>query len=354
MSGVENRNIGLDLIRSVAIIMVLISHSRNILHYDSLVLGEGMWRLSVFGFYGVELFFVLSGFLIGRILIKKLTSEDVSNFANILLLLKKFWLRRWFRTIPLYILMLVMNYVLFSFSNGIESLKNIPLWRYLFFLQDYNIVSLGFFPESWSLTVEEWFYLIVPIILVIFLVMSIRIIYVLYVGDDNLMWDSDIRKNTFLRLDSLGTGVMFAYLFEKKNTIFDVFSSKKALIFGLCGIIVNMLIYVNDRAFVESLYAKTILFNIVTISWGAVMCYSYNMKIEQNFGGVIMFLSKISYAVYLVHLPIVAYVTEYTLNVHSMIYKGMLYCCTWLLVFIVSYFVHKYYEYPIMNLRDKL
>lgn len=301
MSGVENRNIGLDLIRSVAIIMVLISHSRNILHYDSLVLGEGMWRLSVFGFYGVELFFVLSGFLIGKILIKKLTSEDVSNFANILLLLKKFWLRRWFRTIPLYILMLLMNYVLFSFSNGIESLKNIPLWRYLFFLQDYNIVSLGFFPESWSLTVEEWFYLIVPIILVIsyrycknisftiilviILVMSIRIIYVLYVGDDNLMWDSDIRKNTFLRLDSLGTGVMFAYLFEKKNTIFDVFSSKKALIFGLCGIIVNMLIYVNDRAFVESLYAKTILFNIVTISWGAVMCYSYNIKIEQNFGG---------------------------------------------------------------------
>lgn len=145
MEKMTNRNIGLDLIRSMAIIMVLISHSRGIFHSDTSILGEGMWRLSICGFYGVELFFVLSGFLIGRILIKMLASEEITDYKGIWLFLRKFWVRRWFRTIPLYLLMLVVNCLLFCFISGVENLKSIPLWRYFFFLQNYNPVSLGFF-----------------------------------------------------------------------------------------------------------------------------------------------------------------------------------------------------------------
>ena len=368
MSEFTNRNIGLDLIRAMAIIMVLISHSRHILHADSFLLGDGMWRLSVCGFYGVELFFVLSGFLIGRILIKMLTSGNINNWANILLFLKEFWVRRWFRTIPLYILMFIVNYVLF-FGGNSEHI-HIPLWKYLLFWQNYDPVSLSFFPESWSLCVEEWFYVTIPITLtisykyrknvsfvivsVILLVTFARIIYVLYVGSDNLMWDYQIRRNTFLRLDSLGIGMILACIFLQKKA-FEIFSSKQALILGLCGILFNMFLFMNNREFVESIYAKTVLFNTTSISWGLVMCYAYNIKIEQKFGGGgITLLSKISYSVYLIHLPIVAFVAEYTLNIHSMIYKGLLYCCTWILVFILSYFMYRYYEYPIMNLRDKV
>ena len=65
----DNRNIGLDVIRTIAIFMVIVSHGRHILHFDSVIFGQGLWRLSIFGYYGVELFFVLSGFLIGRILV---------------------------------------------------------------------------------------------------------------------------------------------------------------------------------------------------------------------------------------------------------------------------------------------
>lgn len=301
MEKMTNRNIGLDLIRSMAIIMVLISHSRGIFHSDTSILGEGMWRLSICGFYGVELFFVLSGFLIGRILIKMLASEEITDYKGIWLFLRKFWVRRWFRTIPLYLLMLVVNCLLFCFISGVENLKSIPLWRYFFFLQNYNPVTLGFFPESWSLSVEEWFYLIVPIILavaykslrnvpfaitmVVILVMFMRIIYVLYIGNENLAWDSDIRKNTFLRLDSLGIGMMFAYVFSRKESIFRLFFSGKSLFFGLLGIGLNMFLYVNTKEFIDTLYAKTVLFGITSISWGLVMCYAYNLKIKHKFGG---------------------------------------------------------------------
>lgn len=301
MEKMTNRNIGLDLMRSMAIIMVLIAHSGGMFHSENSIFGEGMWRLFIFGVYGVELFFVLSGFLIGRILIKMLTSEKIADCRDIIWFLRKFWVRRWFRTIPLYLLMLVVNCLLFCFISGVENLKSIPLWRYFFFLQSYNPVSSGFFPESWSLSVEEWFYLVVPIILVVaykkfknipltiimvvLFVMSMRIIYVLYIGSENVSWDSDIRKNTFLRLDSLGIGMMFAYVFSKKANVFRLFFSLPSLFLGLVGILINMFLFVYTPEFMNTLYAKTLFLDITSISWGVVMCYAYSIEIKHRFGG---------------------------------------------------------------------
>ena len=366
----SNRNIGLDLIRSIAIIMVLIAHSGGIFHNDISIVGEGMRRLSICGVYGVELFFVLSGFLIGRILIKMLISEEITDRKGIWLFLRKFWVRRWLRTIPLYLLMLVANCLFLYFISGIENLKSIPLWRYFFFLQSYNPVSLGFFPESWSLSVEEWFYLIVPIllvvayksfnnipltiILVVLLVMFIRIIYVLYIGSENLAWDSEIRKNTFLRLDSLGIGLMFAYVFIKKESIFRLFFSKTLLFLGILGIVLNMFLHINSKEFINALYLKTLFFDITSISLGMVMCYVYNMKIKHSFGRTISVISKISYSVYLIHFPIVVCAANYAWGINSTLYRCVICFCAWIIIFTLSFLLYKYYEYPVMTLRDKI
>ena len=87
----ESRNVWLDACRSLAIILVLLSHGRHFLTpvWD----GAAIFRIG--GFLGVELFFVLSGFLIGGIVARDFErSVDGSGWLH------KFFLRRWLRTLP--------------------------------------------------------------------------------------------------------------------------------------------------------------------------------------------------------------------------------------------------------------
>src|SRR5262245_22239735 len=136
---------GLDLLRSLAILAVLVSHGR---HFVTPYIAE-LEHLRLFGFFGVELFFVLSGFLIGSILLRGVECFDQRKN------LTAFLLRRWLRTLP--------NYYLFLAINGLVALvlgQAIPhFFAYLFFLQNIADRHPAFFGEAWSLAVEEWFYL---------------------------------------------------------------------------------------------------------------------------------------------------------------------------------------------------
>ena len=113
---------------------------------------------------GVDMFFVLSGFLIGNILLKEINKTNAFGVKG----LTTFWKRRWFRTLPNYYLILAANY--FIVKTGIihEDINQFN-WRFLFFLQNFNSSFYGFFWESWSLTIEECFYFFSPILLIIFI-----------------------------------------------------------------------------------------------------------------------------------------------------------------------------------------
>ena len=103
----EKRYPGLDLARSIAIALVVFSHSLWIsTHYPPVI----SWLMQFSGTIGVEIFFVISGFLIGRILYKLIHKEDYS-LATILSFLK----RRWFRTLPNYYLILIVNIIIWWF-----------------------------------------------------------------------------------------------------------------------------------------------------------------------------------------------------------------------------------------------
>src|SRR5690606_10309411 len=91
---------GLDIMRAIAIMTVLISHS------SQFILDGSSSLMYHSGVAGVEIFFVLSGFLIGGILIKVFQKEySLNNILN-------FWKRRWIRTIPNYYLALLINAVI--------------------------------------------------------------------------------------------------------------------------------------------------------------------------------------------------------------------------------------------------
>ena len=141
------RIFGLDVMRAIAILLVLFSHTSLLMfpETESIILTV----IRFFGAIGVDIFFVLSGFLVGRILIDIIYKTEFSskNLVN-------FWIRRWFRTIPAYFLVLTVLVLARQITQG-----NLGAFSYKFYLFIQNLYSVHprFYPEAWSLSVEEWF-----------------------------------------------------------------------------------------------------------------------------------------------------------------------------------------------------
>lgn len=132
---------GLDVVRAAAVSMVVLTHTFT--------------NLQTLGVAGVELFFALSGYLVGGVFLKGIERDQRVSFAKIL----KFCQRRWARTIPNYALFLVIWYgVVPPYHVGATDLA-----RYVFFLQNLYTPIPAFFIASWSLAVEEWFYVVLPL-----------------------------------------------------------------------------------------------------------------------------------------------------------------------------------------------
>ncbi len=152
---VENRDhriFGLDVMRFIAIFMVLIGHSKMLLPVQYKPIFDGILL------DGVAIFFVLSGFLIGKILIKQLETSE-ANLSGLV----HFWKRRWMRTLPAYlvVLLFLMIYTLVFIPSNFPS----DWWKYFLFSQNLINERNEFFAESWSLSIEEWFYLTIPLLI---------------------------------------------------------------------------------------------------------------------------------------------------------------------------------------------
>jgi peptidoglycan/LPS O-acetylase OafA/YrhL len=150
----------LDGLRAVAILLVLCRHIFCFLPPGWLC------QLTEMGWIGVDLFFVLSGFLIGGIL---LDQRDATNYYQV------FYLRRFFRIVPLYALLVLPGLLALSFGLqshfGAHSLARqsaLNVWPCLFFVQNfYSLFNLDlpkYLGPTWSVAVEEQFYLLLPLL----------------------------------------------------------------------------------------------------------------------------------------------------------------------------------------------
>jgi peptidoglycan/LPS O-acetylase OafA/YrhL len=148
---------GLDLLRALAIALVVVQHAALFFYlcYGS----PKIWTKT--GDIGVTLFFALSGYLIGDILIDQGSAMGDARVAA------RFWLRRALRTLPSYVLFIGVNV---GFWYAFQRARGYPspwplLPRYFLFLQNFAATQAWFFPESWSLSVEEWVYVAFPLFL---------------------------------------------------------------------------------------------------------------------------------------------------------------------------------------------
>lgn len=313
---------------------------------------------------GVELFFVLSGFLIGSILIKEFNTKKSFDLTS----LTNFWKRRWFRTLPNYYLILLINFLLIKYNvidGKIESFN----FKFLFFLQNFSTGFTDFFWESWSLSVEEWFYISIPLLIILFsrffnkkttlniVIITLIITPLLYrisISDmsvDSFWWDINFRKVVLTRLDAIGYGVLAAYL-KFYYPSFWVKNQNRMFITGL-GIFITIL-YIQSEP--NTFYSKTLYLSLTSIGAMLLLSKADSLKtIKYNtLKRIVTHISKISYAMYLVNLALVAQVIDHNFPPQNNLEKFYLYLLYWSATIILSTLLFHFFEKPMMNLRDRI
>ena len=318
----SERLYGLDHLRSLAIILVLMYHYRAFKHPD--------WidHIGQFGWTGVDLFFVLSGFLISSQLFKEM--EDKGNLH-----LKTFYIKRFFRIIPPFLFTLFL-YFTFPFFRERESLP--PLWKFITFTQNYglDVIDKGTFSHAWSLCIEEQFYLFLPMLLwmlrkvkmfqymvvftlgIILFSLIIRIITwneLMKIPDRNSLdfwklWYMKIYYPTHSRLDGLGVGVLTGYTMQYSSGIKKSIHRNGNILF-LAGLTLLGISFWMCRE-QASKEASTFGFILVAVSYGIIVLAAVS---ESSFlyrwkSSVTLQLAGLSYAIYLSHKGIIHMVQD--------------------------------------------
>ncbi len=284
MNKINQHYYSLDLFRAVAGYGVAVCH-----FYYYIFDQENFQFYSIFF---VEFFFILSGFVLYPQLAKVYT-----NKKN----LKIFFIRRWFRTIPLYILALICYSILFK-KFDLDTLK------YLFFIQKFTSTFIGYdyFSVAWSLSVEEIFYITFPIFLIIFnkkkflniIIIFLSIIYLLkfsYMFKGNI--DNEFfRVGTFLRLDAIAFGLIIRkYYSETTNICFNLF----------IGILICF--FINSLESLSELNKYKIFIFIFVVQIFSINILSIFLWLNKFINTKLLkkifsLLSKQTYSVYLFHL----------------------------------------------------
>ena len=318
-----DRVFGLDLLRATAIMGVVCAHGFVVL-YPHLVGVLGIFGHG--GFYGVELFFVLSGFLIGQILIRQ--GPTLGRAANVAV----FYIRRWFRTLPLFFLFLGIN-VWLELQFRQHRVGFSETLSHGFFLRNLTGFHMSFFPESWSLAIEEWFYLLFPAVLWLGLKMSKRFDVVFLstafafftfstvarmfsAPDPAATWSEAQRMVVIYRFDALMIGMFAAWI----SVRFPVRWRKHGLLGALAGIALLIAMYAtlwkvenHHLAFgADSYFARTFRFTLVSLGFALLLPWASGWKLtKENFcSTAIRRIALWSYGLYLVHLPVFLIVTE--------------------------------------------
>jgi peptidoglycan/LPS O-acetylase OafA/YrhL len=345
------RRFGLDAARALAIVLVLVSHGTL---YWAPLLGERyLSPARIFwltGIDGVELFFCLSGFLIGGLLL------DIQGRNPSAEAVKIFLVRRWMRTLPLYYLVLI---ALLVFPQ-LELNTRQYIWSY--FLLAQNLVTpmpaSNWFGPSWSLTIEEWSYLLLPILafyvcrstpnpvgcaalILIAVGFAIRISFGLMHRADTLGdWDQFIRKLVISRSDAVAYGVLTAVLVEYNSQMVKRFFPLLAVV--MLGY--NLWICYNAEL-LSGIVGWFLVFPVTAVAFSLLLPWLAGLPTPKIFGAPIQFLARISYALYLVHWSFLFLVFTLPESLRFVAYIGG----SVLVATVLSYAV----EYPLMRLRPK-
>ena len=357
---------GLDHLRAFAICIVFL------FHYQIPYFGHPEWLESFakFGWTGVDLFFVLSGFLISSQLFFQIKNGIEISF-------KDFFLKRFFRILPLFWFVTAIYFLIPVFRER-EALP--PLWKLLTFTQNFglNIQDFGTFSHCWSLCVEEHFYFFFPLVLIFlqstklfhksYLILILLFLFGLairfyswenlYLPNSNkdnawLFWYKYIYYPTYNRLDGLLTGVSIAAIYQFLPNFWDKLSK-----FGNHFLVLGVLILISAYVLCEeerSFYATIFGFPLIALGYGFMVLgsvcpscflYKWNSKITS-------LIATLSYGIYLTHKGIIHLTQQLLLYFDVDINNNLTLVICILTCVLIAYILHKVIEKPFMELRTK-
>ncbi len=341
----------LDALRTFAVALTLITH----------FFPFAGWVEIPYTWYGVDVFFSISGFLITLGLLR----DKSSKLPNITLI-KHFFVKRALRLFPPYYLLLLL------FFLGKQS-GHILIWKdeytAYFFTYTANIyyylhgmANSPVFVHLWSLSVEEQFYLIWPWLILLFKRKKVLIVICLFVlvGIFSHLFVNlgDPRLLTFGDFHTLGGGAFIAYLFHfhKQSAFFKFLIQRRHLL-----VVVSFV-----TLFFALTYGSSIGFTLQILRQIALMCTTSSLvlisiqgwgnpinKLTRN--NTVRYLGQISYGIYLYHLPVV-YVCATVLNIYSIkTLNSILMIFIWVsLTLIVSALSYHFFERPILKFKNQL
>jgi len=330
----------LDYLRFFAALLVSISH--YLFYYYDLFIFE---YLSIIG---VEIFFVLSGFVLAPQLLIIFNSKCFEN-------LKIFLLRRWIRTIPLYFLVIYLASIFYDYG----SIKN--LISYLFYIQNFYVDdSSNFFPVAWSLSVEEWFYLIFSITIficsyflknfnkLVWFVFFILLFYFLLRNSVSYSdWGSEIRRSVIFRLDSILYG-FFIYIICFKTEILTKYRYIIKVLF-FCSIIYLLFLSINTEILTLNKLHQSLFILSNGIFFSLFIYFLISNKITNlPSHNISRWFANLSYSIYLIHIFFIDLLSKKIILNSYMTFTIYLIC-------LISFaaVIYKYFESPILKLRPK-
>ncbi|MGP8215784.1 MAG: acyltransferase family protein [Bacteroidia bacterium] len=351
----------LDGLRALAILLVLIWH--YFYGQVNMDLFQGMHYLKSAIFWtwsGVDLFFVLSGFLIGRILI---CNRESKNYF------KTFYKRRIFRIFPAYylVLMIFLIFRLKMVSPQFPFFKDIicPFYSYLFYIQNFWMAHSNNFGSSglgvtWSLAIEEQFYLILPLLIFIInpkYLPGFLIAFILFSAVCRALIHG-LGSYVLLpaRMDSLLMGVLIAHYFINGDLQKFFYKKVSVLVFLILILFIALIIISKSES-----YGGIFIHSILALLYGALLIIVLSLEGKSLFIRILshssmLFVAKISYMIYLTHQLFSGFFHQILLHQNPKIN-----CCNDAVVTLLALIVtvlfsagsYYYFEKPILEFGKK-
>jgi peptidoglycan/LPS O-acetylase OafA/YrhL len=338
-----DRIAALDLLRGLAALAVMIPH---FLMYA----GGQTGAPEIASATAVEVFFVLSGFVLGPQVILCLSRGDLRTY-------RIFLMRRWMRTVPSYLVALLCVAVIF------HQVGSADFYRYAGyvgnFFRQHN--ASNFYPVAWSLAVEEWYYVTFPIFLLvgariirrkddnaclmlaIGFVLSIALIRAIFV--DAAGWGEQVRRVVVFRIDSIAYGFLL-FLILRRMGMAQINRFWAAAIFALAALataLVNLAVVQDAHRIAKDIHP----FVAAAFGCSAIVLFILINRFGPWMERLAAYLGHISYPVYLFHLLVLYLLTPFLTGLHFGAQLALYCACT---IGLATAF-HYIFEKPILASR---
>lgn len=352
--------LSLDLLRLLAVVLVLGRHMEDPPQIFPSLLQAVIDRFHLCGGLGVDLFFVLSGFLVSGLLFAEYKKQgDLS--------IKRFYLRRGWKIYPAFYFLLAFSYICHPLVYG-DKIRDRLFYSELLFIQSYQ---LAYWNHSWTLAVEEHFYILLPLLLLLLVrrnrgaanpfravpyivaavalaVLCTRIVNYAVRTDYSFLTHA---WNTHLRIDALFFGVLLGYAYHFHHTRFTgAFERWRygLLALGAALFFVALPLGEYARAYDHTFGFTQHYLGAAAILVGTLLCRIPNNRLVR----ALATLGSYSYSIYLWHMALMYWVMPrmrdagVPWSIRTALYLGG--------AFVIGIAMAKLLEFPVLALRDRL